>query len=339
VSEAAENAGPDQWPEPTMPPNIGVNLRGFATEEGAREFGHAVLDTVRTVSGLIDLDRLDGITIGFDYDEALASIDRGQEGLRPLSRSDSEVIGIAMAPAVLREGEVKVHLVFSADYIAGILDGEATDAFHFALAVIAHECAHVEVTKHRDVAFPGTVLQAHYGSYEAQLFGQVADICWEEYAACRIAAPFSSGRTADYTAGLEGVLTVARERSNEAIRAYRLHADVPRVITETGSALCAPLKIASYLLGHMDGVSLDGPELAAMRELVVASGYDELIDDLRDELRTLWEGRDSWGSVGAFDMLRHVVRDCFESGGLFFTARADGTADVAIPFTAETMPP
>lgn len=173
MSELPEDAGSDGWPEPTMPQDISVSLRGFASEEGARDFGHAVLGAVRTISGLIDLERLDGITISFDYDEALASVDRGKEGLRPLSRSDGEVIGIAMSPAVLRDGVVKVHLVFSADYIAGILDGEATDAFRFALAVIAHECAHVEVTKQRDLAFPGTVLQAHYDGYEAELFGQI----------------------------------------------------------------------------------------------------------------------------------------------------------------------
>jgi hypothetical protein len=326
------------WPEATMPPDISVSLCGFASEDGARDFGHAVLGAVRAVSGLIDLERLDSITIGFDYDEALASVDRGKEGLRPLSRSDGEVIGIAMSPAVLRDGMVKIHLVFSADYIAGILDGEATDAFRFALGVIAHECAHVEVTKQRDLAFPGTVLQAHYDGYEAELFGQVADSCWEEYAACRIAAPFSSGKNDDYTAGLEAVLAVARQRSNEAIRAYRLHADLNRVINEAGSALCEPLKIASYLLGHMDGVGLGWTELPAMRELIVASDYAELIDDLRDELRLLWEGRDSWSSIADFDMLRDVVRECFESGGLFFSARPDGTAHVAIPFTAETMP-
>jgi len=321
-----------------MPPDIIVSLRGFASEEGAREFGHAVLGAVRVISGLINLERLDGITIGFDYDEALASVDRGKEGLRPLSRSDGEVIGIAMSPAVLRDGVVKVHLLFSADYIAGILDGEATDAYRFALAVIAHECAHVEITKQRDLVFPGTVLQAHYDGYEAELFGQIADICWEEYAACRIAAPFSSGKIDDYTAGLGAVLSVARQRSNEAIRAYRIHADLNRVINEAGRALCEPLKVASYLLGHMDGVGLDWTGLPAMRELVVGSDYADLIDDLRDELRLLWEGRDSWRSIAEFDMLRDVVRDCFESGGLFFSERAGGTAHVAIPFTAETMP-
>ncbi|MBV8686883.1 MAG: hypothetical protein JOZ90_10930 [Alphaproteobacteria bacterium] len=338
MSEVLEDAGFDDWPEPTMPQDISVGLRGFASEDGAREFGHAVLGAVRTISGLIDLERLDGITIGFDYDEALASVDRGKEGLRPLSRSDGEVIGIAMSPAVLRDGVVKVHLVFSADYIAGILDGEATDAFRFALAVIAHECAHVEVTKQRDIAFPDTVLQAHYEGYEAELFGQIADICWEEYAACRIAAPFSSGKSDDYTAGLESVLAVAEDRANEAIRAYRSHGNIDRVVNEAGTSLCQPLKIASYLLGHMDGVGIDWSELAAMRELVVSSGYAELIDDLRDELRLLWEGRDSWETLAEFDMLRDVVRDCFESGGLFFSGRPDGTAHVAIPFTAETMP-
>ncbi len=328
----------DGWPAPTLPVGVGVTLHGFADEEEAKRFGYAVLAAMRSISGLVDLERLDGVTIAFDYDEALASVDRGKEGLRPLSRSDGEVIGIAMSPAVLRDGAVMVYLVFSAAYIAGILDGEATDDFRFALAVIAHECAHVEVTRDRDRAFPGTVLQSQYEGYEAELFGQVADICWEEYAACRMAAPFSSQKADDYTAGLAAVLCVARDRSNEAIRAYRLHGDIDRVINEAGSALCEPLKIASYLLGHMDGHDSDWSIETATRVLLEEYGYTELVDRLRAAVRALWARRGSWESIDEFLPLRDVVRDCFESGGLFFSSRPDGSAHVSIPFTSDTMP-
>jgi hypothetical protein len=321
-----------------MPRDASFNLRGFESEEKAREFGRSLWSTVHEIGRYIDLERLDGVTVGWDYDEALLSVDRGIDGLRPLSRSDGEVVGIAMSPPVLRDGVVKVHLVFGANYLVGLMADDQSEDVQFAVAVVAHECAHVEVTKQRDLAFPGTVLQAHYDGYEAEIFGQIADICWEEYAACRLAAPFSSGKCGDYTKGLEAVLAVGRKRSNHAIRAYRRHADLNRVINEAGSALCEPLKVASYLLGHMDAVRLDWPELPATRQVLVDAGYAELVDDLRNRLRVLWHGRQAWDSIAEFDPLREVVRGCFASGGFFFSGRPDGTAYVEIPFSPETMP-
>lgn len=56
---------------------------------------------------------------------------------------------------------------------------------------------------------------------------------------------------------LEGVeLTVANAMSNarEAIKAYRIHGDISRLLTETTAQVGNPLKMAAYLMGHTDGL-------------------------------------------------------------------------------------
>ncbi len=66
----------------------------------------------------MDLCRLDGVTVAIDYDAALAGLDRGMEGLRRLTRSNTEEMqGVAMSPAVMRDGNERTHLVFNAEML------------------------------------------------------------------------------------------------------------------------------------------------------------------------------------------------------------------------------
>src|SRR5580704_19219886 len=75
-----------ELPPQTAPENIGVSLRGFADEPSAQKFGHLIADTVRSLSHYMDLRRLDGITVAYDYDNALAQLDRGYAPSAPLAR-------------------------------------------------------------------------------------------------------------------------------------------------------------------------------------------------------------------------------------------------------------
>ena len=78
--------------------------------------GQAVAEAVAVFGSFMDLSTLDGVTVGFDYDDALASIDQGMDGLPPLDRTDTdELQGVAKACRVVRNGVVKTHLVFGAE--------------------------------------------------------------------------------------------------------------------------------------------------------------------------------------------------------------------------------
>src|SRR5665213_1643615 len=122
--------------------------------------GDLIAVTVRSISQYMSLERLDGITVAYDYDEALAQLERGFRPSRPLARtSTDEITGVAMAPAVIRAGVVKAHLVFHAPYVLGLEAETDSDDFKRALYTVAHECAHVDDLKQRDESFPKTILQ------------------------------------------------------------------------------------------------------------------------------------------------------------------------------------
>ena len=98
----------DDLPPPTVPSNYPVAVHGFETTEHAERFAKVIGQMVNFLSCYIVLDRLDGITVAHDYDKALAQLDRGYKSEKTLKRTLSDsTFGVAMAPAVLRDGIVK----------------------------------------------------------------------------------------------------------------------------------------------------------------------------------------------------------------------------------------
>lgn len=138
----------DNLPKSTTPVELNVRVTGFDNQEAATTLGRALAEAVAVFGWFMDLSTLDGVTVGFDYDDALASIDQGMDGLPPLDRTDSdEHQGVAKACRVVRDGVVKTHLVFGAEQLAPLIAGDAmtTADWQFSIGLIAHECGHVEV--------------------------------------------------------------------------------------------------------------------------------------------------------------------------------------------------
>lgn len=325
-------------PPASAPDSIPVSLRGFADAAHAERFGHTIANTVRALSRHIDVERLDGITVAFDYDNALAEFDRGYEASRALTRTnDDGLVGVAMTPAVMRNGVVKAHLVFYAPMVLPLEDSEDAK-FRQAVYLVAHECGHIEDMKRRDERFPGNILQRRITDSEEAILEQFVDSLWDEYAACRVSAIFGEDQTAVYEESFVSIATGARERANAAIRNYRLHGDIRRVLEEAGQPLWQPLRLAAYLYGHLDGLGLDSTAVPGALALLSESPFVEFVYRVRDALRHLWSRRHEWGSLSEFDALREIGRDSLADGGIILRRLHDGQLYVDIPFRPETMP-
>ena len=328
----------DDLPPPTAPPNFPVAACGFETTEHAERFATTIGHMVYFLSSYIELDRLDGITVAHDYDKALAQLDRGYKSESPLKRTLSgNTIGLAMAPAVLRDGVVKGHLVFFAPAVLPI-ENKSVDDFREAFYIIAHECAHIEDLKHRDERFPGTILQKKITDAEDTILEKTSGAIWEEYAACRISAIFGKEITSFYEENLIGVLQNAFIDSNKAILSYRSHRDLNRVLEEAGYSLCEPLRLMAYLMGHLDGLGKSFSATPSARDELLRSNYNCFSDRLKSILCQLWTSRSSWESPAVFNPIKDIVRDVFRNGGVNLCRQPDGRLYVGIPFTPETTP-
>jgi hypothetical protein len=334
--EATDAAAPDNERTPTAPDSFCITVRGFGDEATARKLGNTVGAIVRELSRHIDLGGLDGITVAGDYADALAELDRGYATTHVLTPSDGDAIGIAMTPSVLREGTLKSHIVVNAHVMAPLLElGAGLDAI--ALHTLAHECGHVQATSAFEHCFPGYLLRTRIDALSNYRW-QVTLACWDEYAATYTATPWGEDPTDAYEQTFLTLLAHARERANEQVKAYRLHADVDRVIAEVFGTYGDLMKFAAYHLGNLAGRGLTLADRPATTSALEGHWFKPYFDRLAECCATLLEGFGEWGDQAGFEAIGDLAEDVLRDGGLFITRQASGGFYVDIPFTPETMP-
>lgn len=179
---------------PTLPEDLEIHLPDVPPEF-IPQFDRAFRQTISQLSRAMDLSQVDGVTVGLDYQVALESIDRGIPDLPPLaSTATAELTGIAMAADVVRDGVIRTHLVFEAEPILALLfegDGFAPEDLIHARSVVAHECAHVQIAAEKRRAIPVCGIDRPVSCEEQAILLGIAEPWWDEYAVCRLSAPFA----------------------------------------------------------------------------------------------------------------------------------------------------
>ncbi|NTH16655.1 hypothetical protein G6L99_31575 [Agrobacterium rhizogenes] len=328
----------DQIDEPEIPstmPDISVKVVGIQNEYGAECLRLGTTDLVREIGRYLDISSLDGITVAVDYDEALRGLDRGIEGLRPEERTnDGGLVGVGKSVVVKRGDEFRTHIVLLADHVCVLAFAEEDrniEDLRTALAIVSHECAHVEEHAERDRQFPGVLIGYRAEDYIGKLEQQFSESFWGEYAVCRASAPWARNQEQRYRENVATRLKDARSKALEAIRSYRIHGNVERVLQEAGAALLEPLRMASYLFGHLDGIAeVQLPDIASQLEdadPAIATAIAELVS----QMRVLWDRRGQWES---YDELMAMGRTGFKlisACGVHATPQPNGTAYINVP--------
>ncbi len=101
---------------PSTVPSCQLSFRGLGdNQEWNERFIRNFQGVLFTCGRYMDLSLLDGVTVGFDYDDALASVDLGYEStVARQYANEGGLLGVAKALRVKREGGIKVHAVFDA---------------------------------------------------------------------------------------------------------------------------------------------------------------------------------------------------------------------------------
>ena len=102
--------------------------------------------------------------------------------------------------------------------------------------------------------------------------------------------------------------------------------------------LCEPLRLASYLISHLDGLGYDLHQAPRAQAKLAASCYAHFVQNVSDVLRDLWTRRGCWTSAMEFDVLRNIGHDVLSDGGLILRRLRNGEVYVDIPFTSDTIP-
>lgn len=327
----SERSEPRHTPT-TTPASYCIAVSCFDDRQRAESFGRIVAGYVAYLGQHIDLSALDGVTIAGNYPQALAALDRGYETRTTLTASSDFAQGIAMTPAVLRDGMIKCHMVFNAAVLLPLEDTARAECSQ-AVYTLAHECAHVEVTKVFNACFPGVLLQPIVGDFWDGLRWRVIEACWNEYAASWLSAPFGHDPTCDYEETFLHVLRQAGEAAELAIQAYRYHADHGRIADEVYGIYGDLLKYAAYQMGNLAGHGrklIDLPQsCAALSGHWFAPFHERLAVALDELLR----GYGAWESKAVFEAIGDIADELVASRGLALRRHGNGYLRVDVPFS------
>lgn len=323
-----EERRPSTAPEPML-----VTVSGIVDTEKATEFARLLAAHVKAIGTIIDVSRLDGLHAAENYPAALEAVDRGFEASRVLRRSETvDLVGMAMSVFVVRDGVPKAHLVFDIEAVLPLyVCEEESPERREAVQLIAHECAHIEDLKRKDEAFPGVILQPREAGWIEQTLGPVGLNFWEEYYACRRTACFRREAVDDFAGVLVSCLDNAPGEVRAAIGRYRLHRDLDRLIDEAVDPATRPLKAASYLFGHIDGLDGDWEAIPEVRERLSTHPLGELAEEMLAELHRLWDCRQGWVGLSEFDGLTEIALAALELGGIRPEEFPDGRCYVHVP--------
>ncbi len=335
-----------QAPEQPLPPcsipaSCRISFRDIPDDtEWKDKFISAVTDVVVVCGRVMDLSNLEGITIGFDYDAALDSVDLGYEStIAKQYTNEGGLMGVGKSLRVRRDDAIKMHVVLKGNVLLDLaLRDMETDEFWAAANILAHELGHVQTAGWFEDHSPGVMLEPHQGDWATSTLRDTAHTIWEEYAACRLSALISQGTlvTDSYVQGLETSLEGAVDRARNTIKEFRMHGDVDRLLVETGRETAIPLKMVAYLMGHMDGI--DEP-VDVEERCQIACELTQHFDALLGALRNAWETRTSWSGLTSLDPIVEVIVDALRTVGIEVTLNEEHPGSrVDVPYRAETLP-
>lgn len=289
------------------PTSISLNIRGLDAVGPWENFQATIEHLVHRCAQEFDLSLLDGITIGFDYAEALRSVDLGYLSDSPLSYTqESGLIGVAKMVRVRREEKVKAHIVFNGNVLSG-LNSLNDEQFMPTVNLFVHEMAHVQIMGWFVAHSPNILLNPRVGNWIVLMFQETADVLWDEYAACRLSARYGFEEIlVARVESVESAVDGAFSRAREGVQRYRDHRNEASALVDVTKSMSFPLKLLSYLLGHLDGCEseLDPLELCPKFK---GSELAEFLPGLRSALRRAWETHPTWTGMDGYNEIADVI--------------------------------
>ncbi|GJD82318.1 hypothetical protein [Methylobacterium haplocladii] len=321
----------DRLPPETLPSVFNVSLRGWPSEEeaDARELGGGVLALAKSISRRLDLSRLEAIVIAMNYEEALASLERG-EGIAPTVPTSNEYgQGGAMSCLVVRDDEPWSVVVIWAPLLRQILDPEHPD-HGFALMLLVHELVHVDDLRLLGGTFPGGWRAARARDGREQELLPLVHPCASEYSAQRRSAWLVPEHGLQLLEMLGEAMVEVDDQIRSERRRYRLHGDMQTFWPVVVRRLTFLFQALGYGLGHADWVAHEAEEHPEL-----AKRYSDKLEEL-ERLPTGWlievcrEGVQpymklkAWEDLSVYDPLIAILEKLLNGYGMFTRINGDG---------------
>lgn len=322
----------EEFAEPAKvgsPPNYQLTFSGWADQETPQLIVEKIKPLVSYMAGRYSLDLLDGMTFAMDYENVLATMDRGFEAPPIATASLTYGVGCGLPVGVLRDGIYKVRIVFRGG-IAQLLLADDEAQRRMAEQIVVFQLANVAFKGMVDAAFadkPLSQSEPWIDTLRKELMGYAVG----SYFAARESSTFSPGNERAGRELLTGAIEDARKIIMEERLSYRFHGDLRKFLAIVQQQVAPILKFAAELAGHMDGIdAADGADME-LKELLGRVNLGTWFDQFRLDLRAQLNENRRWESVEAFQEINYHAERVLWAFGVFPWTTPDGQNRVDIP--------
>jgi hypothetical protein len=200
-----------------------------------------------------------------------------------LTPSEGIVLGVAMTPAVTRDGKIKSHMLFNAGVLLPLED-ERNEFYKrstcWSMNARMSKCWSASMRP-----FPACCYKASSRTRALPMGdhqGVLGRICGDADLRAVRQRP-----TDGYEETLSTTLAETRLRANHLIKAYRLHENLEQITAEIYGVYGDLLKFASYHLGNMAGLGLTLDDLPKTKAALEGHWFEPYFDKLNRPVRTL----------------------------------------------------
>lgn len=318
----------------TVPDDLNIQMRGF-DENLAKDAGGILMALIQQISRYLPLNNLDGVTVAFDYEEGLASVDRGFDTQKSTQPTQDEIgTGVAMALTVKRDGVSKTHMVFGSSIVDLLTSAEEADE-KTGLKRISHELGHAADYELKRQAFGDIQLMRIddlIPDVKEQYLWELSHHIWDEYYASRISALFvSDGDNSEDELFVEAY-SAFRKRIREARVEYHWHRmSLDELLAVVKHNFRLTLLAAGYLFGWCDGHGWEVSDVALRSAALLSEDGAEQLWRIRDVLLALWERRGEWESYDEFLEINDPTEALLNELEFFVHVTDEGELYVDVP--------
>lgn len=285
-------------------------------EELLREL---VSSIIIIISSKINLTGLEGITLAINYHQALIDLDKGHDNYADLEPTNDHIIGIAMSARVVRDGNLRSHIVLDAQTLLELL---MKKRINVVINTLAHECAHGELYQLFEAAFPGRLLEKKTNALDS-FRNDCMLACWNEFGACWRSASLGPANEHDYEGIFLPALTDTRSAANSAIDDYLSDGNISEVLNKVCHLYGKLLKYSAYHLGNLHGLGLDWRNLPTTADALENHWFLPFFERLDIACKAIAMNLGKWENIDYFDELEDIAEDLVEDGGMYFIRHDD----------------
>lgn len=299
-----------------------ISFIGWRAEEDITPISGMVQSLVEKLRQWLDLSRLDGISFTSEFEKTLTETEHGfDDNATPEGIPDHIAHGAA-ALLVIREGKLKVHIVFNKAYALSLIGEDMQDA-GVALHLLVAGMSFAHTVNQFENTLPGFLMEPVMSDDHGAVLHCAMRKALRAYRYAYDSAEF--GAEALFEQEFSNYLTQAIDQAyviiTKAKVEHAIDSDHPKLFKTVHAAVTDILIASARLIGHLDGMG-KAPLLTPETSVGAAIAERELtgwINAFAYDLQQFWD-EELWTQGDIYALNIHVERLLWPSGIFLYPA-------------------